>query len=409
MPRPATKALPPYRWVFKARFRSGAFGWRSQPAIVRITEAVSEIKKVARTNPLVAGDGGVTLLERLVRAIEHVDGSSGAIGAAVNRAISELVHVIAAAPAPSALREAWLERLWEAFGDDGMGYLDELGNLFGELCTTDEHANAWADRLSQFVRSAYSLPCDGYRFVKGVDACLSVLFKAQRFDEVRAILDLTGSNFWPYHKWGFKALVAEGKRDEALRYAESRRGINDGFAIDRACEELLLNSELVDEAYNRYALSANQQGTHLATFRALVRKYPHQKPPDILQDLIESTPGERGKWFAAAKSAGFYDVAIALVQSSPADPMTLGRAARDFIEKQPAFAMEAALAGLYWIARGYGYEISELDIRQIFRSGLAAAVRTSRESEYRQRVQAIALNASLHFRDALFMELPAIK
>jgi hypothetical protein len=33
-----------HRWTFLPRFRKGAFGWRSQPAILRIREALSEIK-----------------------------------------------------------------------------------------------------------------------------------------------------------------------------------------------------------------------------------------------------------------------------------------------------------------------------------------------------------------------------
>ena len=41
-----------HKWLFKARFRRGAFGWRSQPAIKRVKEAVSEIKKVARRDPV---------------------------------------------------------------------------------------------------------------------------------------------------------------------------------------------------------------------------------------------------------------------------------------------------------------------------------------------------------------------
>ena len=36
------------RWVFKARFRRRAFGWRSQPAIQRVREAVSEIARARR-------------------------------------------------------------------------------------------------------------------------------------------------------------------------------------------------------------------------------------------------------------------------------------------------------------------------------------------------------------------------
>ena len=35
-----------HKWEFKPRFRRHAFGWRSQPAITRIKQAVTEVKKV---------------------------------------------------------------------------------------------------------------------------------------------------------------------------------------------------------------------------------------------------------------------------------------------------------------------------------------------------------------------------
>ena len=46
-----------HRWQFRARFRRGGFGWKSEPAIKRIKEAVSEIKKVARREQLLAAEG----------------------------------------------------------------------------------------------------------------------------------------------------------------------------------------------------------------------------------------------------------------------------------------------------------------------------------------------------------------
>lgn len=42
---------------------------------------------MAKKEPLVAAEGAVLFLERVSPAIEHVDGSSGAIGSAVNRAM----------------------------------------------------------------------------------------------------------------------------------------------------------------------------------------------------------------------------------------------------------------------------------------------------------------------------------
>lgn len=37
------------RWQFAVRFRRNAFGWRSQQAIQRVREAVSEIRRAARS------------------------------------------------------------------------------------------------------------------------------------------------------------------------------------------------------------------------------------------------------------------------------------------------------------------------------------------------------------------------
>lgn len=45
-----------HKWQFRARFRRGAFGWKSQPAIQRVKEAVSEIKKVARKDKVRAAE-----------------------------------------------------------------------------------------------------------------------------------------------------------------------------------------------------------------------------------------------------------------------------------------------------------------------------------------------------------------
>ena len=57
-----------------------------------------------------------------------------------------------------------------------------------------------------------------------------------------------------------------------------------------------------------------------------------------------------------------FDMAIELATRSPTDPRTLTRAARDFAEKQPEFALAAGLAALDWISRGHGYEITGGDV-----------------------------------------------
>ena len=53
----STPSVETHRWEFKARFRRHAFGWRSQPAITRIKQAVAEIKKVAKKDPALAAEG----------------------------------------------------------------------------------------------------------------------------------------------------------------------------------------------------------------------------------------------------------------------------------------------------------------------------------------------------------------
>ena len=45
----------PAHWELTRRFRRGAFGWKSPPAIQRVRQAVSEIKTVARRDGKDAG------------------------------------------------------------------------------------------------------------------------------------------------------------------------------------------------------------------------------------------------------------------------------------------------------------------------------------------------------------------
>jgi hypothetical protein len=108
------------KWQFTARFRAKAYGWRgSRLAISRLKEAVSEIKAAAKSDPVAAGSGAVSLMERIWPAFQDIDTSSGALGMAVAHTLAELIPILIDAPADYATRSKWLERLFEAVQNDG--------------------------------------------------------------------------------------------------------------------------------------------------------------------------------------------------------------------------------------------------------------------------------------------------
>lgn len=363
-----------HKWQFAPRFRRHAFGWRSDTPIQRIKEALTEIKQVARKEPALAAEGAITLLEKLSPALEQVDSSSGALGSAVNKAIDTLVPIIAQAEVEPRLRQRWLERLWEAVQEDQMPYIETLGDHWGTLCVTQELASTWADELLPTLTHAWSPQSPGHAYFQGTSACLASMLAAGRHAELLALLDRAPFKWWHYRRWGVQALAAQGRKAEAIRYAEDSRGLNDpGWQIAQNCEAILLSSGLNDEAYRRYAIEANQGTTNLATFRAIAKKYPGIPADQILRDLIATQRGAEGKWFAAAKDAGEYRLAIELANASPTDPRTLTRAARDYAEAQPEFAMAAGLAALRWISLGHGYEITGLDVMDAHTALMQAA------------------------------------
>lgn len=219
------------------------------------------------------------------------------------------------------------------------------------------------------------------------------LLAAGRYQDLLELLEKAPEVWWTYRRWGVQALVAMGKKAEAIRYAEASCGLNDDpVAIARACEQILLSSGLAEEAYERYAIRANRNSSYLASYPAIARKYPHKEPAQILRDLVRSTPGQEGKWFAAAKDAGLLNLAIELANYSPCDPRTLARAARDFEDENPSFALEIGLAALSWLDKGYGYEITDDDVRIAYSHMMKAAEHLGRWDEARERIRGLAAN-----------------
>ncbi len=369
-----------------------------------------EIRGVARRDRSLAAEGAVAFLERVSGALEAVDSSSGAIGTCVNSAVDELAGIIASAEVDSAVRSAWLERLWNAYLADVMPYIESLADHWGALCVSRELAGEWADRFIDDLRTSMRERGRNGGYYRGTTVILSSLLQAERYEELLGLLQLRPATLWFERKFGFAALVAQGRRAEALRYAEASHDPHSRDAsIDRACEDLLLASGLAEDAYRRYGLAAGRgYGTYLARFRDLAKRYPHKAAADLLADLVQASPGDEGSWFATAKAAGLYDEAIALARRSPSDPRTLARAARQFADENPRFAFEASLTALHWISLGHGYEITIADIREAFDGGLHAARHLDAIGEFRVRVGTMALSARAGMGKMLGTELARI-
>jgi hypothetical protein len=389
-----------HKWIFPARFRSGAYSWKSSRlACQRLREAASEIKKVARKDPLLGAEGAVRLMEKIWPALAHVDSSSGALGSAVNKTLDVLIPVIINAPADEKARNKWLDRLWQAMADDGVDYLGPVGDRWGEICGSVEVAGQWADDLVSTLRFCWTDPNPGNYF-HGATACLSCLLVSGRHQELLELLELYRYSMWHYRRYGVEALLALGRKTEAVRYAEASRGLNQSdFVIDQACEEILISSGMHEEAYQRYGLSAAVGNSYIARFRALVKRYPVKDKAQILADLIAATPGDEGKWFATAKELELFDLALELANRTHCDPKTLTRAARDYLDMEPAFALGCAMAALHWLSQGWGYEVTSTDVVEAYDRALDAASRLNKVDAVKDRIlQLVESNESASVR-----------
>jgi len=401
-----------YKWIFTARFRTGVYSWKaSKLACQRLREAVSEIKKVAKKDPDLGAEGAVRLMEKLWPALEHIDTSSGALGSAVNKALDALIPIIVKAPADDKTCSKWLDRLWQAMADDGVDYLGPVGDRWGEICGSAEVAGRWADDLVSTLRSCWSDPNPG-RYFHGATACMSCLLAAGRYQELLELLELDRHPMWHYRRYGVEALLAVGKKTDAVQYAEASRGLNQpDSVIDQACEEILISSGLHEEAYQRYGLSAAVGNSYIARFRAVAKRYPMKDKSQILTDLIATTPGEEGKWFATAKDIKLHDLALELANQTHCDPKTLTRAARDYLDTEPAFALGSALAALRWLSEGWGYEVTSVDVVEAYNRAIDAAAKLNNIDDVTDQIRQLVEssdNASTQFvRQALHGRLRA--
>ena len=387
-----------HKWAFKPGMRAGAYSWRSSAkAIERLKSARTEIRSVARKDSVTAAEGVIALAQRIWPAFEHIDTSSGALGNAVNRTLEDLLPILIEAPADEKTRAKWLEQLREAILDDGVDYLAPIADRFGEIAAFPALMNDHADRDLDLIRAAWS---DHARFshVTTATLTLSCLLEAGRHEELLDLLAVQKTRIWFYEKFGAEALLRQGRQDEALAFAESRLkedrhhwGYHD---IARFCERILIQQGSEEAAYGRFGLPSALGNTYLAMWRDLVKWYPDLDARRILEDLIESR-GAKGKWFAAAKTAKYLDIALDCAAQPDASPATLIRAAPDFTIKEPGFAAQVGLHAIAHLLAGRGYEPSPFDIDEAVGHVMAANARIGKEDQ------------SLHELERLAAKVPA--
>ena len=372
---------PSHKWAFKPGMRAGAFGWRgSSKAIDRLRSARSEIRAANRADPVTAAEGVVVLAERIWPAFEQIDTSSGTLGSAVRRTLEDLVPILIEAPADERTRAIWLERLREAVLNDGVDYLAPISDRFGEIAAFPALMNLHADRDLDLIRSAWAdHAC--FAHIATATLSLSCLLEAERHEELLALLAVKRTRLWFDEKFAAEALLRQGREDAALARAaalleEGRQpwGRRD---IARFCEAILVRQGRADEAYRRFGLSAATGNTWLAMWRDLTRRYPDRDARALLEDLI-ALHGRKGKWFAAAKTAGYLDIALECAADGEAAPATLIRAARDFAVRNPAFAGQVALYAVRHLLAGRGYDTTPLEIDEAVDHLMTASRRIDR-------------------------------
>jgi len=99
---------------------------------------------------------------------------------------------------------------------------------------------------------------------------------------------------------------------------------------------------------------------------------------------------------------------LELASRSPCDPKTLTRAARDYLETEPAFALGSALAALRWLGEGWGYEVTDADVVEAYDRALEAASRLNKTDQVASQIRQFVASkesASMRFvRQALLRQ-----
>ncbi len=361
---------------------------------------MSELRTAAKADRYLAAEGAVLLIECIVPAIEQIDGSSGMIGSATRKAVEDTAAIVAAAADEPGRHEKRLERIYAAYQDDGYGYLDGIGDLWGNFCGSVDHARSWAEKTLASYRSIRAHNATGY--IREIDMCLSAQFFAGQYDAVIELVETETLRMWHHERWKVLALAALDRPLDAIAYAESLRDQRYHYsAIDETCEHILRSIGEEERAYNEYALTQSVSGTYLAHYTALCKRYPNVDKRRVLLDLIARTTGDSGKWFAAANKSNFLDIAVDLAKRGPCDPKVLTRAAQERTETHPEFSLDIALQAIAYFADGRGFDVTSSDIRAAYLAGRTAAERLEQVGNYDDLVNAKVARGNSFILDSL--------
>ena len=222
--RRTTMKAAAHKWEFTARFRRHAFGWRSQPAIQRVKQAVERDQEGRARRPSAGcrrrGDPARARLAG-ARARRQLLGRDRNRGQQARSPSS--FRSSPARPPIAETREAWLERLWEAHEADAdplhRAARRPLGRALrfegGRLGVGGPPGRHHAHGAEPGQEPARSLPRNGRMPQRALP-------RGAPSTEIVDLLQV--DTIWPYKRWAVKALAALGKKAEAIRYAESCRG-----------------------------------------------------------------------------------------------------------------------------------------------------------------------------------------
>lgn len=353
--------------------------------------SLAEVRGEART--VVGNADPVAALETAVRVIEglaHLPPSEIpdlAVEHELRRMAADMADHLAARG-----RELELpaERVWRAIREDRLTLLDPVASRWGDLLADPARASSFADAHLAEVGAAWSASRKVGSHAAAAVPVLSALLTADRPVDVVELLKRAPELHWPERRFGVDAFLRMGARSDALRFAApSLDEPAHRAAAARACEEILLDAGLAEEAYRRYALVPDPTLRPVDQVRAIAGRHPSHPPQEILVDLIESTGVDGDDWFSAAFDLGAHDLARELATSPGRDPARVMAAARDALADAPGLATDLALAAIRRLAADDARGTTARAIVEAHELALSAASVASRELETRARIRAI--------------------